>query len=367
MKLQDLPVHLRKVAAMYGQYLIPIARLRKSVSVDKLYKVLDQVITAHVPERVLLPLKIQVQSRLYTLEEQILLCIFSYQENVLEEVPKDQMSPRMLKIYKRLRAMTHRTTERPSTKTIEPFTETLLTILSCIGSTIHAKKLLRSTSGMLRIDKEASILQIISHAALCTRSENNQEITVQEMLKVPTKDGIEELIQGPLVIFFADRYSKGGFNPAKITYTDTLTTFNGDRFFLGAVLECISEPDKYRTFIRHEDYFISTEGYKGPLPDSVSENGLLYVYQPLYESIDDYHLKYWSSKDMLCIFPFTDTITDIVRLYKKIFLTINVAKCYPTLRMFFKDHCSHKNKYGTLQILNLSDFISLTQHLNLTS
>lgn len=375
MNLHDLPERLRKVAAMYGQYLIPIAHHRKSVSPDKLYKVLDQVINFHVPERVLIPIRIQVQNQPYILEEQILLSIFSYQENILTQVPEDQMSPRVHKLHKMLRDMSHQSSSSSPMKRTSSFKETLLTILSSIESTtsltntFHGKKLLRSESCILRIDKEANLLQIISHEALETRLENDQEITVQEMLKVPTKDGIEELIQGPLILFFADRQGTQLIR-TRIAYTDTLTTFNGDRFFLGAVIEDVE--GCYRTFIRCEDHFMSTEGYKGPLPSSVSTCGLLYVYQPLYESIDDYQLKYWSSKDTLCVFPFTDTITDLLRLYKKIFLTVNIAKCFPTLRRFFKDQVQEQGqaqiKKGnrlTLWILNLSNFIRLTQHLNM--
>jgi len=369
MNLQDLPEHLRKVTAMYGQYLIPIAHHRKSVSPDKLHKVLDQVINLHIPERVLIPIRIQVHNQPYTLEEQILLSIFSYQENLLTHVSEDRMSPQARKLYKMIEEISQREPLKspPSslTKATRSFKETLLTILSCIESTtpFHSKKLSRSESGMLRIDKEANLLQIISLEALETRLENDQEITVQEMLKVPTKDGIEELIQGPLILFFADR--QGDLSQARIAYTDTLTTFNGDRFFLGAVIEDVE--GSHRTFIRCEDYFISTEGYEGPLPDSVSTRGLLYVYQPLYESIDDYQLKYWSSKDTLYIFPFTDTVTDLLRLYKEIFLTVNVAKCFPTLRRFFKgqngDSTIKKGDQLTLWVLNLSTFIRLTRHL----
>ena len=370
MNLQDLPEHLRKVTAMYGQYLIPIAHHRKSVSPDKLHKVLDQVTNLHVPERVLIPIRIQVQNQPYTLEEQILLSIFSYQENLLTHVSEDQMSPQVRKLYNMLEEISQRepleSTPSSLTKAPRPFKETLLTILSCIESTIpfHSKKLSRSESGMLRIDKEANLLQIISLEALETRLENDQEITVQEMLKISTKDGIEELIQGPLILFFADRQGTQ-LSRARIAYTDTLTTFNGDRFFLGAVIEDVE--GSYRTFIRREDYFISTEGYEGPLPDSVSTRGLLYVYQPLYESIDDYQLKYWSSKDTLYIFPFTDTVTDLLRLYKEIFLTVNVAKCFPILRRFFKDQDGDptikKGNQLTLWVLNLSTFIRLTRHL----
>ncbi len=361
MNLQDLPKHLRKVAAMYGQYLIPIAHHRRSVSADKLHKVLDQVVNFHVPERVLIPIRIQVQNRPYSLEEQILLSIFSYQEAIVKEDSKGRKLTKMLQDLS-LQDPSVTSITRLATRS---FKETLLTVLSCIESTtsVHSKKLLRSESGVLRIDKEANLLQIISHEALKTRLENNQEITVQEMLKVVTKDGIEQLIQGPLILFFADRGTP--FTTTRIAYSDTLTTFNGDRFFLGAAIEDVE--GSYRTFLRREDYFVSTEGYEGPLPASVSTRGLLYIYQPLYESIDDYHLKYWSSRDTLCIFPFTDMITDLLRLYKEIFSIVNVARCFPTLRTFFKgsgaSKGTHQGAQLTLKVLNLSSFIRLTRHL----
>ena len=357
MNLQDLPKHLRKVAAMYGQYLIPIAHHRRSVSPDKLHKVLDQVINFHVPERVLIPMRIQVQDRPYSLEEQILLSIFSYQEAIIKEDSKGRKLTKMLQDLS--------LQDSSVTSITRSFKETLLTVLSCIESTtsVHSKKLLRSESGVLRIDKEANLLQIISHEALKTRLENNQEITVQEMLKVVTKDGIEQLIQGPLILFFADRGTP--FITTRIAYSDTLTTFNGDRFFLGAAIEDVE--GSYRTFLRREDYFVSTKGYEGPLPASVSTRGLLYVYQPLYESINDYHLKYWTSKDTLCIFPFMDMVTDLLKLYKEIFLTVNVARCFPTLRTFFKgsgaSEGTHQGAQLTLKVLNLSSFIRLTRHL----
>ncbi len=372
MNLQDLPEHLRKVAVMYGQYLIPIAHQRKSVAPDKLNKVLDQVVNFYGPERVLVPMRIQVHNQPYTLEEQILLSIFSYQENMM--APERKMTPREKRLYSILKDISQREpletppTAEASASPTRPFKEVLLTILSCLESStdaFHCKKLLRSPSNMLRIDKEANLLQIISPEALETRLENDQEITVQEMLKIPTKNGTEELIQGPLILFFADRQGHA-LNQAKVICSDTLTTFNGDRFFLGSVVEEME--GQYQTFIRCEDYFVSTKGYKGPLPDSVSTRGLLYVYQPLYESIDDYHLKYWSCKNTLCVFPFTDAITDILRLYKEIFLTIHVAKCFPILRRFFKDRdCEdlviRKDNQLTLWVLNLSSFIKLTRHL----
>lgn len=373
MNLQDLPEHLHKVATMYSQYLIPIAYRRRSVSEERLYKVLDQVAN---PERVLVPLRLQIRKHPYSLDEQILLSIFSYQENVLDQVPKDQMTPRVQRLHKLLQDMEGDTVETPApSKTPKrSFKETLLTTLSSIesASPIHSKKLVRTPLGMVRIDKESSFLQVISHEALETMVEEDQGIAVQEMLKVPTKGGIEELIQSPLVVFFADRYGSNQiFIDTSITYTDTLTTLNGDRFFLGSVIEDVE--GQARTFVRCEDQFISTDGAVGPLPPSVSTRGLLYVYQPLYESIDDYHLKYWVTKDTLCIFPFTDTLTDIFRLYKDIFLTVHVAKCYPTLQRFFKPEPKGEPKAEagdegpplTLRILNLSDFIGITRPVSL--
>lgn len=213
-----------------------------------------------------------------------------------------------------------------------------------------------------RIDKESSPVQYISPADMATR----KKIRVHDLIDNKTSvRGREEMVQSDIVIFACGRVADdGSFVKTRVIATPSLTTPNGDRFFLGSIVAQFN--GDYISYVRdgnewflHDDlkpkciggYDDMFSGYPNP-----STNGVIYVYFPDYSSSDEYLLTLQKSNDEfkeLIIGVFEDKITNKLLYLTNKFDSVNVSKNLPVLKRLTRE----KTGNGRLRILDIPSFL----------
>ena len=153
-----------------------------------------------------------------------------------------------------------------------------------------------------RVDKTSSPVQYISAVDLSKK----QNVTVQDLidLKTNVRDKLarEELVSGDIVVFACGRLTNDGLVTTRVVASPSLTTPNGDRFFLGSIV--VYDNGHYISYIRDiYDWYIYDDlspqvrqrlsyddmmsGKSGPDP---STRGVLYFYFSDYSSDREYTL-----------------------------------------------------------------------------
>lgn len=204
-----------------------------------------------------------------------------------------------------------------------------------------------------RVDKTSSPIQYISINNI------NQYDTTSSFISSTTQVDrnqitIERLIQADIVIFYLDRLDSisNTFNKKKIIIQKSLTTLNGDRFYLGSVVAY--SDNHYVTYIRMNDgWYFYDDSKPGKIKiRDISDttfpttNGVLFFYFPDYSSIDDYYLSTSIGQD-LYVGVFNNDINQ--KLY---YTSTKFDEIYsdPELRLVYKNRRSDKDEKTKLFI-----------------
>lgn len=258
--------------------------------------------------------------------------------------------------------------------------EFLMYLLKIFNKDVVSTKIFKTVNSKgsitcARVDKESSPVQYISAIDLASKG----TIWVHDMIDNETtiihdKKTTEELVQGDLVIFACGRIKYDGkVVSTQVMATPSLTTPNGDRFFLGSVV--VNFHGHYISYVRDRDEWflyddLSTErkhignyddvfsGRNG-VPDP-TKNGVLYMYFPDYSSVDDYMLSSWKAYsrngkgyEELLVGVFEDRLTNKLLYLIDNFDSVSVADNLPVLKKLTKEKTGDKH----LTILDITSFL----------
>ena len=189
------------------------------------------------------------------------------------------------------------------------------------------------------IDRESSPVQYIPANSLATMD----NVSIRDFLvnsNIVGADGkttTEEIIQSDIVVFAFGRINyDGSFLYTKVHPTPSLTTPNGDRFFLGSIV--VVSNSHYISYIRDRNMWyvyddMGSEKYRvvGSFSDLYSctpspvTNGVLYFYFPDYSCVEEHLLSRWETHDNLHVGVFSDVITDKLINIHSMFNTVKVS------------------------------------------
>lgn len=268
--------------------------------------------------------------------------------------------------------------------------EFLMYLLKIFSKDVVSTKIFKTVNSngsitCARVDKESSPVQYISAIDLSTK----EKIWVHDMIDNETtvnqngdtaslrdrKKTKEEIVQGDIVIFACGRVQYDGrFVSTQVMATPTLTTPNGDRFFLGSVV--VNFNDHYISYVRdRDDWFLYDDlspkerKYIGSYDDVFSgrggcpnpaTNGVLYMYFPDYSSADEHLLSSWKTHDRngrgyeeLLVGVFEDRVTTKLLYLVDHFDSVSVSENLPALRQLTKVKSGDKR----LTILDITSFL----------
>ena len=218
-----------------------------------------------------------------------------------------------------------------------------------VCSTKVFKTINRGVVTFASIDRKSSPVQYVPTSVLIGRD----SVYLQEFLvnnnttDIAGKVTTEEIVQCDLLIFAIGRMmTDGSIVTTRVVPTPSMTTPNGDRFFLGSIV--VAADSHYVTYVRDRmmwclyDDSSPTTTNAGQFAEmdtwspSPTTHGVLYFYFPDYSSIDEHVLSEWSSPARLDIGVFEDAITDKLLRLHSCFETVVVSPVMPTLKKLEK-------------------------------
>lgn len=240
--------------------------------------------------------------------------------------------------------------------------EFLLYFLKIFSDYICSTKVFKTINNNVvtyaRIDRKSSPVQYVPVNAIVGR----EGVCLQEFIvnrsttDVSGKVITEEIVQCDLLIFAIGRMvAANRLVTTRILPTPSMTTPNGDRFFLGSIV--VSADGHYVTYIRdrmtwylYDDLcadtinvgqFVEMDTWS---PSPIT-HGVLYFYFPDYSSVDEHVLSKWTSPTRLDIGVFEDMITDkLLRLHSH-FGTVVVSSALPILKKLEKSDRADEQMY----------------------
>lgn len=258
--------------------------------------------------------------------------------------------------------------------------EFLMYLLKIFSKDIVSTKIFKTVNSKgsvicARLDKESSPVQYISAIDLSTKEKIwihdmiDNETAIQNMKKIK-----EEIVQSDIVIFACGRVKYDGqFVSTQVMATPSLTTPNGDRFFLGSIV--VNFNCHYISYVRdkngwfvYDDLYPYERKYIGNYDDMISgkghpnptTNGVLYMYFPDYSSVDEYLLSSWKTRERngkwceeLYVGVFDDKITNKLLYLAYNFDSISVSENLPVLKQLTKVKSGDKH----LNILDITSFL----------
>jgi hypothetical protein len=262
--------------------------------------------------------------------------------------------------------------------------EFLMYLLKIFSKDVVSTKIFKTvnSSGSItcaRVDKESSPVQYISANDLSSK----EKIWVHDMIDNETaviRDGKrtkEEIVQGDIVIFACGRvHYDGQFVSTRVMATPSLTTPNGDRFFLGSVV--VNFNGHYISYVRdrdewflYDDLFPNERKCIGSYDDvffgrrdvpNPTTNGVLYMYFPDYSSADEHVLSAWKTYvrngyvyEELLIGVFEDKVTNKLLYLVDNFDSVSVSENLPALRQLLTPVTPTTSK--RLTILDITSFL----------
>lgn len=178
-----------------------------------------------------------------------------------------------------------------------------------------------------RIDRSSSPIQYIHNDILL---QNGDGVVLRDYLTLPTKINntrttTEELVESDMVIFAVDRVTKNGhFLSIPVTPTLSLTTPNGDRFFLGSVV--VATPGHYSCCVRNHHTWTLHDGPNEEeiniQSDYIKKFGVIYIYFSHCSSISEHYLSHWNTNEELMIGVFEDEVTNKIKSLSELFRVV---------------------------------------------
>ena len=218
-----------------------------------------------------------------------------------------------------------------------------------VTSTKVFKTINRGVVTFASIDRNSSPVQYVpANVLVCSECVSVQDFIVnRNAVDGAGKITTEEIVQGDLVVFaFGRKMPDGTIVKTRVLPTESLTTPNGDRFFLGSIVVC--ENSHYVAYIRgrmtwylYDDFLPSTREV-GPFSEmakwspSPTIHGVLYFYFPDYSSVEEHLLSMWKSPTRLDVGVFEDAVTDKLITLHSYFDTVTVSSTLPVLKKLEK-------------------------------
>lgn len=228
--------------------------------------------------------------------------------------------------------------------------EFLMYFLKIYADSICSTKVFKSIKKELvtfaSIDRKSSPVQYVPPKVLVESKQVsihdfiiNRNVVDESLGKITT----EEIVQSDLVIFAVGRkLPDGRFVETKVFPSPSLTTPNGDRFFLGSIV--VVDSSHYLAYVRDRanwylyDDFATDTKLVGSFSDithwhpSPMTNGVLYFYFPDYSSIDEHFMSYWANPMRLNVGVFEDESTDKLMNLLPNFKSVLVSDALPSLK-----------------------------------
>lgn len=247
------------------------------------------------------------------------------------------------------------------------------------GTKIFKTINVRGTVTCARVDKESSPIQYISAVELEERK--NSIIWVQDLIDNETsvhdrKKTREELVQGDLVVFACGRITyTGKFVTTPVIATPSLTTPNGDRFFLGSIVVSASA-NHYRSYVRdgnkwflyddlHHQTLNGTFSYDEMMsgPNSPKTTGVLYMYFPDYSCAEEHTISTWKidgKTEELFVGVFEDRVTNKLLNLVSDFDCVFVGEPLHALKVLTKNNGGGGGAASKkMTILSVTEFLRL--------
>lgn len=213
-----------------------------------------------------------------------------------------------------------------------------------IVSTKVFKTVNRGVVTSASIDRKSSPVQYVPANVLVER----ERVAVQDFI-VNTNvvgDGdrvtTEEIVQSDLVVFaFGRNMSDGVFVSTPVVPSPSLTTPNGDRFFLGSVV--VVDNNHYSAYVRDVATWYAYDDFSpawrpvgpfsamGEWSPSPMTNGVLYFYFPDYSSVEEHVVSLWTDPNRLDVGVFEDVVTDKLLNLHSMFGSVSVSPSLPVL------------------------------------